>query len=347
MTLFSHRFWTREALAALALAALLSIELLPGVAAGAGLALLNVSYDPTRELYRALDEAFVADYKAATGETVTIRTSHGGSGAQARAVIDGLPADVVTLGLAADIDAIAEKSHKIPADWQKRLPDNSSPYFSTVVFVVRAGNPKAVKDWDDLAKPGIKVITPNPKTSGGARWNYLAAWGYAAKKFAGDEAKIRPFIAAIYKNVPVLDTGARGATISFAMRDQGDVLIAWENDAHLLVEEFGKETFEIIAPSVTIKAEPPVALVDANVDARGTRKVAEAYLQFLYSPKAQAIIAKHFYRPAHPQAAAAEDLARFPQLEMLTIDKDFGGWGKAQARFFAAGALFDQIYAAQ
>ncbi|MGP0060522.1 MAG: sulfate ABC transporter substrate-binding protein [Beijerinckiaceae bacterium] len=344
MALFSWLRRTRIGICIPAVLALLPV--LPLHAEAAGLVLLNVSYDPTRELYRAIDEAFVADYKAKTGVNVTIRTSHGGSGSQARAVIDGLPADIVTLGLAGDIDAIAEKTHKIPADWQKRLPNNSTPYVSTIVLVVRKGNPKAVNDWDDLAKPGIKVITPNPKTSGGARWNYLAAWGYAAKKFAGDEAKIRPFIAAIYKNVPVLDAGARGATISFAQRNLGDVLVAWENDAHLVVEEFGRDKFEIVIPSLSILAEPPVSLVDANVGAKGTRKVAEAYLQFLYSPKAQAIIAKHFYRPVHPEAAAPEDLARFPQLDLITIDRDFGGWAKAQARFFADGALFDQIYAA-
>jgi sulfate/thiosulfate-binding protein len=311
----------------------------------AGPVLLNVSYDPTRELYRAIDEAFIADYKARTGVTVTIRASHGGSGSQARAVIDGLPADIVTLSLAGDIDAIAQKSQKIPVDWQKRLPNNSAPYTSTIVLVVRKGNPKAIKDWDDLATPGVKVITPNPKTSGGARWNYLAAWGYAAKKFAGDEAKIKPFIAAIYKNAPVLDTGARGATISFAQRNLGDVLIAWENDALLVVEEFGSDKFEIVVPSLSILAEPPVTLVDANVDAKGTRTIAEAYLQFLYSPKAQALIAKCFYRPLHAEAAAPEDLARFPKLDLITIDGEFGGWAKAQARFFAEGALFDQIYA--
>jgi sulfate/thiosulfate-binding protein len=311
----------------------------------AGPVLLNVSYDPTRELYRAIDEAFIADYKARTGVTVTIRASHGGSGSQARAVIDGLPADIVTLSLAGDIDAIAQKSQKIPVDWQKRLPNNSAPYTSTIVLVVRKGNPKAIKDWDDLATPGVKVITPNPKTSGGARWNYLAAWGYAAKKFAGDEAKIKPFIAAIYKNAPVLDTGARGATISFAQRNLGDVLIAWENDALLVVEEFGSDKFEIVVPSLSILAEPPVTLVDANVDAKGTRTIAEAYLQFLYSPKAQALIAKYFYRPLHAEAAAPEDLARFPKLDLITIDGEFGGWAKAQARFFAEGALFDQIYA--
>jgi sulfate/thiosulfate transport system substrate-binding protein len=321
---------------------LMSAGLLP---ASATTYLLNVSFDPTRELYRDIDDAFIADYKAQTGETLVIRTSHGGSGAQARAVIDGLPADVVTLALAGDIDAIAQKSHKIAADWQARLPNNSAPYASTVVFLVRNGNPKNIKDWDDLARPGVAVITPNPKTSGGARWNYLAAWAYAAKKFAGEETAIRPFLTAIYKNVPVLDIGARGATVSFVQRHLGDVLVSWESDANLVVEEFGRDKFEIVVPSLSILAEPPVAVVDAHVDAKGTRKIAEAYVQFLYSPQAQAIVARHFYRPVHPEAAAPQDLARFPPVELVTIDKDFGGWAQAQARFFAEGALFDQIYA--
>jgi len=307
--------------------------------------LLNVSYDPTRELYRAINEAFIADWKAKTGETIAVRASHGGSGAQARAVIDGLPADVVTLALAADIDAIAAKSGKIPADWQKRLPNNSAPYTSTIVFLVRKGNPKGIKDWDDLVKPGVAVITPNPKTSGGARWNFLAAWGYASKKFNGDEAKIRDFIAAIYKNAPVLDTGARGSTITFAQRGQGDVLIAWENDAFLASEEFGKDQFEIVVPSISVLAEPPVTLVDGNVDAKNTRKQAEAYLEFLYTPKAQAIIAKNYYHPVKPEDADPKDLARLAHIPLVTIDGEFGGWTKAQAKFFAEGGVFDQIYA--
>nr|WP_244427297.1 sulfate ABC transporter substrate-binding protein [Methyloferula stellata] len=314
------------------------------VFAHAATSLLNVSYDPTRELYRAINEAFIADWKKKTGEDINIRTSHGGSGAQARAVIDGLGADVVTLALAADIDAIAAKTGKIPADWQKRLPNNSTPYTSTIVFAVRKGNPKGIKDWDDLVKPGVAVISPNPKTSGGARWNYLAAWAYAAKKFNGDEGKIKEFIAALYKNVPVLDTGARGATISFAQRGLGDVLVAWENDAYLLSEEFGKDKFEIITPSISILAEPPVALVDGNADADGNRKLAEAYLAFLYTPQAQAIIAKNFYRPTIPESAAPEDIARFHKIDLVTIDKDFGGWAKAQATHFADGGIFDQIY---
>jgi sulfate/thiosulfate transport system substrate-binding protein len=316
-------------------------------AKAAGPVLLNVSFDPTRELYRAIDEAFIADYEAKTGEVVKIRASHGGSGAQARAVIDGLPADIVTLGLAGDIDAIAARSSKISRDWQKRLPENSTPYASTIVFLVRRGNPKGIKDWDDLVRPGVKVITPNPKTSGGARWNYLAAWAYADRKFGGDESRIKAFVAALYKNAPVLDTAARGATISFAMRHLGDVLVGWESDALLVVGEFGADKFEIVTPSLSILAEPPVSLVDANVDAKGTRAIAQAYLDYLFSPKAQAIIAKHFFRPARPESAAPEDMARFAKLELLTIDRDFGGWAKAQARFFAQGALFDQIYSAR
>ena len=258
-------------------------------------------------------------------------------------MIDGLNADVVTLALAADIDAISAKTGKIPADWQKRLPNNSSPYTSTIVFLVRKGNPHAIKDWDDLAKPGISVITPNPKTSGGARWNYLAAWGYALRKFNTDETKIIEFIKAIYANAPVLDTGARGSTITFAQRGLGDVLIAWENDAFLASEEFGKDKFEIIVPSLSILAEPPVSLVDGNVDAKGTRKQAEAYLDFLYSPQAQAIIAKNYFRPFKPEFAAKEDLARLPKLELITIDSAFGGWAAAQARHFADGGVFDSI----
>src|SRR6476661_5426424 len=262
--------------------------------------LLNVSYDPTRELYKEINAAFAAEWKAQKGETVTIRMSHGGSGGQARAVIDGLAADVVTLALSGDIDEIAKRTGKIPADWQKKLPLNSAPYTSTIVFLVRAGNPKGIKDWGDLAKPGIGVITPNPKTSGGARWNYLAAWAWGERQFKGDKAKVRDYIAALFKNVPVLDTGARGSTTTFAQRGLGDVLIAWENEAYLALDEFGKDKFEIVVPSESVRAEPPVALVDGNVDSKGTRKAAEAYIQFLYSPEGQALIAKNFYRPAHP-----------------------------------------------
>jgi len=305
--------------------------------------LLNVSYDPTRELYKAINPAFAANWKAKTGETVELQASHSGSGAQARAVIDGLQADVVTLALAADIDAIATRSGKIAADWQKRLPNNSSPYASTIIFLVRKGNPKAIKDWDDLAKPGVSVITPNPKTSGGARWNYLAAWGYAAKKFGGDEAKTKDFVKAIYKNAPVLDTGARGSTITFARRGLGDVLIAWENEAYLAFEEFGKGKFEIVAPSLSILAEPPVSVVDKNAETKGTTKVAQAYLEFLYSPEAQKIIAKNYYRPARPEFADKADLDRLPKLDLITIDKDFGGWAAAQKKHFADGGVFDDI----
>ena len=267
-------------------------------------ALLNVSYDPTRELYKAISAAFQPVWEKESGQKVALRASHGGSGAQARAVIDGLKADVVTLALAPDIDAIAEKTGKIPADWQKRLPNNSSPYTSTIVFLVRKGNPKAIKDWDDLAKPGISVVTPNPKTSGGARWNYVGAWGYALAKFNRDETKTREFVGAIYKNAPVLDTGARGSTITFAERGIGDVLIAWENEAFLAFEEFGKDKFEIVVPSLSVLAEPPVSIVDGNVDAAGTRKLAEAYLGFLYSDAGQKIGAKNYYRPQSPQIAA-------------------------------------------
>ncbi|KAF0212638.1 MAG: sulfate ABC transporter substrate-binding [Methylocystaceae bacterium] len=284
-----------------------------------------------------------ADWKARTGETIELLASHGGSGAQARAVIEGLNADVVTLALAADIDAIASKSGKIPVDWQKRRPNNSSPYTSTIVFLVRKGNPKAVKDWDDLAKPGVAVITPNPKTSGGARWNYLAAWGYGLKKFGGDEAKTKDFVKAIYKNAPVMDTGARGSTITFAQRGIGDVLLAWENEAFLALKEFGADKFEIVTPPQSILAEPPVAVVDANADAKGNRQLAEAYLDFLYSPAAQAIIARNFYRPVHPEYAAKDDVKKFAKIEFITVDKSFGGWAVAQKKHFADGGIFDDI----
>jgi sulfate/thiosulfate transport system substrate-binding protein len=330
----------RVGLAAIAVGAIL-VGAPPAPAAGP--ALLNVSYDPTRELYKAINPAFAADWKAKTGETVQIQASHGGSGAQARAVIDGLAADVVTLGLAADVDAIATRTGKIATDWQKRLPNNSSPYTSTIVFLVRKGNPKAVQNWDDLAKPGVAVITPNPKTSGGARWNYLAAWGYGLKKFNGDEAKTKDLVTAIYRNAPVLDTGARGSTITFAQRGLGDVLIAWENEAFLALQEFGADKFEIVAPSLSILAEPPVAVVDANVDAKGTRRVAEAYLNFLYTPKAQKLIAKNFYRPALPEAADKEDLKKLPDIELITVDGVFGGWTAAQKKHFADGGVFDEM----
>ncbi len=311
--------------------------------------LTNVSYDPTRELYKALNEAFGKQWQASTGQKVTVRASHGGSGKQARSVIDGLEADVVTLALAGDIDAIARESKRLPVNWQSRLPNNSSPYTSTIVFVVRKGNPKGIKDWSDLARDGVSVITPNPKTSGGARWNYLAAWAYeldrAAKdKPGGDPAAARKFVEAIYRNVPVLDSGARGSTTTFAQRNVGDVAISWENEAFLILQEFGADKFEIIVPSFSILAEPPVSLVDSVVDKRGTRKVAQAYLDFLYSPAAQKIIAQNFYRPSKPDAADPADLQRFPQLKLVTIDQAFGGWTKAQAEHFADGGLFDQIY---
>ena len=306
--------------------------------------LTNVSYDPTRELYRALNDAFAKEWQASTGQKVTIRTSHGGSGKQARSVIDGLEADVVTLALAGDIDAIARESKRLPANWQSRLPNNASPYTSTIVFVVRKGNPKAIKDWPDLARDGVSVVTPNPKTSGGARWNYLAAWAYELDRSESDQAAARKFVEAIYRNVPVLDSGARGSTTTFAQRAVGDVLVAWENEAFLALQEFGADKFEIVVPAVSILAEPPVSLVDAVVDKRGTRKVAEAYLDFLYTPAAQKIIAKNFYRPSKPDAADPADLARFPRIRLVTVDQAFGGWAKAQAEHFAEGGMFDQIY---
>ncbi|MGB3808728.1 MAG: sulfate ABC transporter substrate-binding protein [Parvibaculum sp.] len=309
----------------------------------AGTTLLNVSYDPTRELYEAVNKSFAADWKAKTGETVIIRQSHGGSGKQARAVVDGLGADVVTLALAADIDQIATVGGKLPVSWQKRLPDNSSPYTSTINFVVRKGNPKGIKDWNDLVKPDVQVITPNPKTSGGARWNFLAAWAYADAQDGGDEAKTRAFISSLYKNVPVLDTGARGSTTTFAQRGLGDVLISWENESYLILKQFPGE-FEIVYPSISILTEPPVAVVDGNADANGTRKVAEAYLQYLYTPQAQKIIAANFYRPRNTAAADPKDLERFPQIKLATIDDKFGGWRQAQKKFFADGGIFDQIY---
>jgi sulfate/thiosulfate-binding protein len=306
--------------------------------------LTNVSYDPTRELYRALNDAFAKQWQASAGQKVTIRASHGGSGKQARSVIDGLEADVVTLALAGDIDAIARESKRLPANWQARLPNNSSPYTSTIVFVVRKGNPKAIKDWPDLAKDGVSVVTPNPKTSGGARWNYLAAWAHELDRTKGDQAAARKFVEALYKNVPVLDSGARGSTTTFAQRAVGDVAISWENEAFLIQQEFGADKFDIVVPPFSILAEPPVSLVDVVVDKRGTRKVAEAYLDFLYTPEAQKIIAHNFYRPFKPEAADAADLARFPKIRLVTIDQIFGGWTKAQAEHFAEGAAFDQIY---
>ena len=304
--------------------------------------LLNVSYDPTRELYEAFNAKFAEYWKKQTGQTVTVRASHGGSGSQSRSVIDGLEADVVTLALAYDIDAIAEKG-LIRADWQKALDNNSTPYTSTIVFLVRKGNPKGIKDWNDLIQPGIQVITPNPKTSGGARWNFLAAWGYALKQNGGDEAKAQAFVKQLFEHVPVLDSGARGATTTFVERGIGDVLLAWENEAYLAKKEYG-DKFEIVTPSLSILAEPPVAVVDKVVDKRGTRQVAEAYLKYLYSPEGQEIAAQNFYRP-RLQEVADKYKDQFPQLNLLTIDQDFGGWKSAQAKFFADGGIFDQIYA--
>jgi len=301
--------------------------------------LLNVSYDPTRELYEDVNRAFARQWQQKTGQSVTISQSHGGSGKQARSVIDGLDADVVTLGLAYDVDAIADKSGRLPKDWQKRLPDNSSPYTSTIVFVVRKGNPKGIRDWDDLVKPGVTVVAPNPKTSGGARWAYLGAWGYALQKPGGSDATAREFVRKLYKNIPVLDSGARGSTTTFGQRGIGDVLVSWENEAYLLVNELGKDRFQIIDPSVSILAEPPVAVVDKNVDRHGTRAVAEAYLKFLYTDEGQELAVKNHYRPRSP-AVAAKHAGDFPPI----IDKVFGGWGKAQATHFADGGTFDQIY---
>jgi len=308
--------------------------------------LLNVSYDPTRELYQAVNKAFAEQWKQKTGNTVTINQSHGGSGKQARAVIDGLEADVVTLGLAYDIDAIAEKTQALPADWQKRLPHNSTPYTSTIVFLVRKGNPKGIKDWDDLIKPGIAVIAPNPKTSGGARWAYLAAWGQALKRHNNDEAAARDYVTKLYKNVPVLDSGARGSTTTFAQRGIGDVLLAWENEAVLSLKEFGADKFDIVYPPISVLAEPPVAWVDKVVEKKGTKDVAEAYLKFLYTPEGQEIEAQNYYRPRDPKILA-KYAAQFPKIKLFTVDDTFGGWQKAQKTHFADGGVFDQIYSAQ
>lgn len=327
------------------LAAGLAALLAMAAPAVADTTLLNVSYDPTRELYEAFNAAFAANFKAETGETVSVRMSHGGSGKQARAVIDGLKADVVTLALEADIDAIAKTTGKIPANWRDRLPNHSAPYTSTIVFLVRKGNPKGIHDWPDLVKEGVEVITPNPKTSGGARWSYLAAWAYANEAFHGDEKAMRGFMGELFRHVPVLDTGARGATTTFVQRGIGDVLITWENEAFLALKELGPDKFEIVAPSISIKAEPPVALVDGNVDKDGTRQAAEAYLAYLYSPEGQRLVAKNFYRPAEPAFADTADMARFPDLKLVTIDDPlFGGWEKAQPAHFGNGGVFDQIY---
>jgi sulfate transport system substrate-binding protein len=329
-------------------------------AKGGALKLLNVSYDPTRELYVAVNEAFAKEWQAKTGQTVEIEQSHGGSGKQARAVIDGLEADVVTLALAYDIDAIAEKGQLLAADWQTRFPNNSAPFTSTIVFVVRQGNPKGIKDWPDLLRDGVKVITPNPKTSGGARWNYLAAWGYVLQKELGDFAKLkdpsaaeavkkaqdkaRDFVAKLYQQVPVLDSGARGSTTTFVERGLGDVLISWENDAYLAAERLGQGQFEVVVPPRSILAEPPVAVVDQVAAKHGTTEVAKAYLDFLYSPTGQAIGAKNYYRPFHPEGADKADLARFRDLKLFTVAEAFGGWTAAQQTHFADGGVFDQIY---
>ncbi|MBK7772308.1 MAG: sulfate ABC transporter substrate-binding protein [bacterium] len=322
--------------------------------------LLNVSYDPTRELYRDVNQAFAAHWLEKTGQAVTVNQSHGGAGKQARAVIDGLQADVVTLALAYDIDAIAKHTSYLPADWQQRLPHNSSPYTSTIVFLVRKGNPKQIRDWDDLLKPGVAIVTPNPKTSGGARWNYLAAWAWALKRELGDlkklhdpaqaaavtaaQGKARAFVGELFKRVPVLDSGARGSTNTFARNGIGDVLLAWENEAFLAVKELGVGEFEIVVPSVSILAEPPVTVVDAN-GAHGTRKLAEAYLEFLYSPQGQRLAARHYYRPVAPEHADAADMARFPALTLITVDDVFGGWQQAQRDHFDDGGIFDRITA--
>jgi sulfate/thiosulfate-binding protein len=317
----------------------------PGLAAaqaGKGITLLNVSYDPTRELYKDINVAYIAFWKKQTGQTITIQQSHGGSGKQARSVIDGLEADVVTLALAQDIDEIAEKAKLLPANWQSRLPHNSAPYTSTIVFLVKKGNPKKIRDWGDLVRPGVGVITPNPKTSGGARWNYLAAWAWALKQPGGNPAKAQTFVQQLFKQVPVLDTGARGSTTTFAQRGQGDVLITWENEAHLSLAEFGPK-FEIVYPSVSILAEPTVALVDKVVDRKKTRHHATGYLNFLYSPLAQDLIGKNHYRPRDAKAAA-KWARKFPKIDMVTVDDTFGGWKKAHATHFADGGVFDRIY---
>ena len=330
----------RSTLTALTLLA----ALFSGTLHAAEVSLLNVSYDPTRELYQEYNTAFARYWKAKTGDDVTVRASHGGSGKQARAIIDGLEADVATLALAADIDALATKSDLVPANWQTRLKHNSSPYTSTIVFLVRKGNPRNIKDWGDLVTPGVAVITPNPKTSGGARWNYLAAWGYALKHNNNDQAKAQEFVAKLYANVPVLDSGARGSTTTFTERGIGDVLITWENEAFLALKELGADKYEIVVPSLSILAEPPVTVVDKNVDKHGTRKVAQAYLDYLYTPEGQEIAAKNFYRPTD-EKVAKKYAKQFPKLNLITIDKEFGGWTNAQKTHFADGGVFDQIYA--
>ena len=339
--LTSYRFHIRKAIAAAVFGTAVAISSV--APAYADITLLNVSYDPTRELYKEFNEAFAAKWLKDTGETVTVEQSHGGSGKQARAVIDGLDADVVTLALEGDIDAIASKTQKIPENWKTRLPNDSAPYTSTIVFLVRQGNPKGIKDWGDLVKGDVQIVTPNPKTSGGARWNYLAAWAWANKEFGGDQGKIKAYIAELYKRAPVLDSGARGSLTSFAQREIGDVLLAWENEAYLAQGEFKDAGFEIVTPSLSILAQPSVSLVDGNVDAKGTRKAAEAYLEFLYSDVGQTLAAKHHYRPSKPELA--KDAKPLPKLNLVKIDDPlFGGWKKAQPEHFGDGGVFDQIY---
>lgn len=307
--------------------------------------LLNVSYDPTREFYQEFNDIFAKHWKAEKGEDITIVQSHGGAGKQARAVIDGLQADVVTLALAYDIDAISSQAGLLPADWQSRLPNASSPYTSTIVFLVRKGNPKGIKDWSDLSKAGVEIITPNPKTSGGARWNYLAAWAWAHKEFGGDESKVIDYITKLYKNVPVLDSGARGSTTTFVQRQIGDVFLSWENEAFLALKEFGEDNFELVVPSLSILAQPPVTVVDKNAEKKGNLERARAYLEFLYSADGQRLAAKHYYRPIHPEHADPKDIARFVKADLITIDAEiFGGWQKAQQKHFSDGGIFDQVY---
>jgi sulfate transport system substrate-binding protein len=331
----SRHFWLRVFVVATAL-------LVPATAL-CDLALLNVSYDPTRELYQDVNAAFARHWQTKTGKTVAIKQSHGGSGKQARSIIDGLEADVATLALAYDLDALAQKGKLVPEDWQKRLPYNSSPYTSTIVFLVRKGNPKGIREWEDLVKPGVVVVAPNPKTSGGGRWNYLAAWGVALRRNGGDQAKAKEFVTQLYRAVPVLDTGARGSTTTFVQRGIGDVLIGWENEAVMAVNEIGKGQVELVVPKLSILAEPPVTVVDKFANKHGTRDIAEAYLQFLYSPEGQEIAARHYYRP-RLEAVAKRHEADFPKLELFTVDAVFGGWQKAHAEHFAEGAIFDQIY---
>lgn len=339
MKKFKIKNWVQNLL--LAIGSILSITMT--IQAADKITLLNVSYDPTREFYADFNKSFKTFWKTKTGQDVEFQQSHGGSGKQARAVIDGLSADIVTLALAYDIDAIAEKAGLLPSAWQKRLPNNSSPYTSTIVFLVRKGNPKQIKDWNDLTKPGVSVITPNPKTSGGARWNYLAAWGYSLKQNPNDENKAKEFVSALFKNVPVLDSGARGSTTTFVERGIGDVLIAWENEALLALNELGKDKFELVVPSYSILAEPPVSVVDKNVKKKKTEEVAKAYLDYLYTEQGQEIAAKHYFRPRN-EVIAKKYAAQFPKVTLFTIDEVFGGWKKAQAAHFSDGGIFDQIY---